>query len=94
MPLLQPAEGCAQHGRSMRESPSWMLPRVFDTGVFGTLREVNHVATNEYTHNAGISSHVEDTTCFGANLATLSMLEPVQLTLTPAEQELSGRSGV
>eukprot|EP00439_Symbiodinium_sp_Y106_P022890 s6563_g2.t2 len=42
----------------------------------------------------GISSHVEEPTAFGRNLGTLSMLSPVQMTLTPAEEDLHGRDGL
>ena len=44
------------------------------------------VAANEYLDCAGIASHVEHVESFGANLATLSMLQPIEMTLTPAEQ--------
>merc|ERR1740115_44443 len=85
---LQPADGLEeQSGRSLSELPGWLLPRVVDTGVFDRqgIAEVNQVAANEYLDNYGISAHVEDPTSFGPNLVTLSMLQPVQMTLTPAD---------
>lgn len=94
LPALQPAREQAQRGRPMGELPPWLLPRLLATGVFASAAEINQVAANEYLGHAGISSHVEDPTSFGANLATLSLLAPVQLTLTPVEEPLLGRSGI
>eukprot|EP00931_Biecheleriopsis_adriatica_P118751 TRINITY_DN94079_c0_g1_i1.p1 TRINITY_DN94079_c0_g1~~TRINITY_DN94079_c0_g1_i1.p1 ORF type:complete len:311 (-),score=50.69 TRINITY_DN94079_c0_g1_i1:124-1056(-) len=93
VPALQPENVIAQQGRPFSDLPPWLLQRVLSTGAFPREGEVNQVAANEYLQNAGISSHVEDPTAFGPNLATLSLLSPVQLTLTPAEEELHGRDG-
>lgn len=83
---LQPVEDELQHGRPMGQLPAWLVPRVVGTGVYpGGAAEINQIAANEYTGHAGISHHVEDVACFGANLATLSLLEPIELTLTPVE---------
>ena len=35
----------------------------------------------------GHAAQVEEPTSFGPNLATLSMLTPVEMTLTPAEED-------
>ena len=35
----------------------------------------------------GHAAQVEEPTSFGPNLATLSMLSPVEMTLTPAEED-------
>ena len=55
---------------------------------------MREVAANEYLERSGISSHVEEPKSFGPNLATLSMLSPVEMTLTPLEEELHGRDGL
>eukprot|EP00429_Kryptoperidinium_foliaceum_P016163 CAMPEP_0176032982 /NCGR_PEP_ID=MMETSP0120_2-20121206/16286_1 /TAXON_ID=160619 /ORGANISM="Kryptoperidinium foliaceum, Strain CCMP 1326" /LENGTH=315 /DNA_ID=CAMNT_0017366305 /DNA_START=1 /DNA_END=948 /DNA_ORIENTATION=- len=86
---LQPSDDKAQQGRALDELPEWLLPRVVATGVFGDATEVNQVAANEYLGKAGISPHIEDIECFGASLATLSLVNPVELTLSPAAQQRS-----
>lgn len=89
---LQPAEQELQQGRPMKDLPSWLLTRLAETGVFPA-DSMNQVAANEYIATAGISHHVEDPISFGPNLATLSLLAPVQLTLTPADEPAVGRTG-
>merc|ERR1712224_522784 len=81
---LQPT-GEAQSGRPLDDLPEWLLPRMDGTHVFSSRDEINQVAANEYKENAGISLHVENPTAFGANLATLSLLTPVEMTLVPAD---------
>ena len=41
----------------------------------------------------GHAAQVEEPTSFGPNLATLSMLSPVEMTLTPAEEDTAGTAG-
>ncbi|CAE8634067.1 unnamed protein product, partial [Polarella glacialis] len=94
VPALQPGSEEAQLGRPLDDLPPWLLPRVLDTGTFPREGEINQVAANEYIGTAGISSHVEDPIAFGANLATVSLLAPIQLTLTPVEEDLHGRDGL
>ncbi|CAE7732786.1 ALKBH8, partial [Symbiodinium pilosum] len=95
LPALQPSETSAEReARPMEELPTWLMQRVLATGAFPREGEINQVAANEYLERAGISSHVEEPTAFGANLGTLSMLSPVQMTLTPAEEDLHGRDGL
>ncbi|CAE7376014.1 unnamed protein product, partial [Symbiodinium necroappetens] len=95
LPALQPSELSAQNeARSMEDLPEWLMQRVLATGAFPREGEINQVAANEYLDRAGISSHVEEPTAFGRNLGTLSMLSPVQMTLTPAEEDLHGRDGL
>jgi len=95
LPALQPSELSAQNeARSMEDLPEWLMQRVLATGAFPRKGEINQVAANEYLDRAGISSHVEEPTAFGRNLGTLSMLSPVQMTLTPAEEDLHGRDGL
>lgn len=94
VPELQPGLDTTMRGRLMEELPSWLLDRVLATGTFSGAEEINQVAANEYTGNVGIASHVEDPTSFGAKLATLSLLAPVQLTLTPWDQAIHERNGV
>lgn len=94
LPALQPSHPDAQkEARPLRDVPDWLMQRVLATGAFPR-NEVNQVAANEYLDRAGISSHVEEPTSFGPNLATLSMLSPVEMTLTPAEEDLHGRDGL
>ncbi|CAK9008361.1 unnamed protein product [Durusdinium trenchii] len=94
LPALQPSHPHAENeARPLQDVPDWLMQRVFATGVFPR-NEVNQVAANEYLDRAGISSHVEEPTSFGPNLATLSMLSPVEMTLTPAEEDLHGRDGL
>eukprot|EP00913_Durusdinium_trenchii_P007941 g7447.t1 len=89
LPALQPSHPHAENeARPLQDVPDWLMQRVFATGVFPR-NEVNQVAANEYLDRAGISSHVEEPTSFGPNLATLSMLSPVEMTLTPAEEDWS-----
>lgn len=90
MPALQPAGSREQCGQPLRLLPPWLLPRILSTGAFARLDEINQVAVNEYKGNGGIAPHVEDPTCFGGTLATLSLLAPVHLTLTPADQTSHG----
>ena len=85
MASLQPASTEMQQGRALTDLPSWLLPRLVDTGVFLT-GELNQVAANRYTGTTGIAAHVEDPTSFGPNLATLSLLQPVQMTLSVASE--------
>lgn len=94
VPALQPGEADAQQGRPLADLPAWLMPRVMAAGTFEKEDEVNQVAANEYLEANGISSHVEDPVAFGANLATLSLFQPVQLTLTPVEEDLKGRDGI
>jgi len=94
LPSLQPSSENGQRGRPLSELPPWLLPRVVDTGVFSELREINQVAANEYLERYGIGAHVEDPISFGANLATLSLLSPVEVTLTPVEQLHGSKAGV
>lgn len=85
VPELQPTVDsplCAQSGRPLAELPEWFLPRLHATGVFGGA-EVNQVQGNEYLEDSGIGLHVEDPAA-GETLATVSLLEPVQLTLQRA----------
>merc|ERR1712113_969805 len=72
--------------------PSWLFERTMSMGVFSAEHDINQVAVNEYLGTAGIAAHVEDTQCFGANLATLSLLAPIQLTLIPASMPEIGNS--
>ncbi|CAK0879841.1 unnamed protein product [Prorocentrum cordatum] len=95
LPALQPAGASEQAGRPLGALPPWLLPRVLATQVFASAREVSQVAANEYLDNAGISPHVEDDpTAFGPNLATLSLLSPVHLTLIPTSEPPLDQCGV
>eukprot|EP00439_Symbiodinium_sp_Y106_P040454 s4236_g4.t4 len=85
MASLQPASTEMQQGRAITDLPWWLLPRLVDTGVFRT-GELNQVAANKYTGTTGIAAHVEDPISFGPNLATLSLLQPVQMTLSLASE--------
>merc|ERR1719195_827145 len=84
VPELQPtadAPASEQYGRALGELPAWLLPRVVSTGIY---REgVNQVQANEYLADSGIGVHVEDPAA-GPAFATLSLLQPVQLTLSRA----------
>jgi alkylated DNA repair dioxygenase AlkB len=93
MPELQPAGEEAQSGRPMEDLPDWLLPRVMETQVFSGAKEINQVAANEYLNVSGIGAHVEDPVSFGPNLATLSLLSPVHITLTPTDLKMN-RTGV
>lgn len=79
---LQPESPAAQHGRPLENLPPWLLPRVHESGAFGE-RMVNQVQGNEYLEDSGIGIHVEDPAA-GPAFATLSLLEPIQLTLQRA----------
>jgi len=94
LPSLQPVSETGQRGRSLDELPPWLLLRIRDTGVFSGLGNINQVAANEYLECSGIGAHVEDPISFGANLATLSLLSPVEITLTPVEQQHQSSTGV
>lgn len=59
--------------------------------VRGVLALHLQVAANEYLGATGISSHVEEPTAFGANLGTLSLLAPIEMTLMPANQDSETR---
>ena len=83
---LQPAATEMQYGRPLDELPSWLLTRLLETGVFLSGDELNQVAANRYAGTTGIAAHIEDPVSFGPNLATLSMLQPVQLTLSAASE--------
>ena len=85
MASLQPASLEMQQGRPLSDLPSWLLPRLIGTGVF-VPGELNQVAVNRYTGTTGIAAHVEDPHSFGPNLATLSLLQPVQMTLSVASE--------
>lgn len=87
---LQPEDKKLQEGRPLEELPSWLLPRLVQTGVFQE-EEINQVAANRYTGTTGIAAHVEDPVSFGPNLATLSLLAPVQLTLSLATEVKNSR---
>lgn len=87
---LQPAEKELQEGRPMQDLPQWLLSRLVSTGVFGE-QEINQVAANRYIGTGGIAAHVEDPVSFGPNLATLSLLQPVQLTLSLASEVKNSR---
>jgi len=84
IPELQPTADSPvseQYGRDLGELPAWLLPRVLSTGIY---REgVNQVQANEYLADSGIGVHVEDPAA-GPAFATLSLLQPVQLTLSSA----------
>ncbi|CAE7531696.1 ALKBH7 [Symbiodinium sp. CCMP2456] len=58
------------------------------------IRQLTGVICQCMTARRCISSHMEEPTAFGRNLGTLSMLSPVQMTLTPAEEDLHGRDGL
>lgn len=79
---LQPSDPIEE--RPLGDLPAWLLPRVFATGAFVGTRGVNQVQANEYLGRSGIGLHVEDP-AVGGTLATLSLLEPVQLTLQKAD---------
>eukprot|EP00931_Biecheleriopsis_adriatica_P114951 TRINITY_DN90817_c0_g1_i1.p1 TRINITY_DN90817_c0_g1~~TRINITY_DN90817_c0_g1_i1.p1 ORF type:complete len:311 (-),score=52.23 TRINITY_DN90817_c0_g1_i1:22-903(-) len=88
IPELQPtadSPASAQHGRPLSELPSWLLPRLLSLGLFQEPGEsgINQVQANEYLEVSGIGTHVEDPAA-GPTLATLSLLEPIQLTLQKA----------
>ncbi|CAE8679670.1 unnamed protein product [Polarella glacialis] len=90
VPELQPTAHSplsSQYGRSMAELPAWLLPRLLSEGLFAAPGErgVNQVQGNEYLEDSGIGTHVEDPAA-GPTLATVSLLQPVQLTLQRAEQ--------
>ncbi|CAJ1415383.1 unnamed protein product [Effrenium voratum] len=87
VPELQPTVDSprdAQLGRGFEELPGWLLPRLRCTGVFDP-GEINQVQANEYLEDSGIGVHVEDPAA-GPTLATLSLLQPVQLTLQKAHE--------
>jgi len=85
VPELQPSSSDveSQEGRSLTELPEWLLPRVRSMGLFGE-GGINQVLANEYLEDSGIGSHVEDPAA-GPTIVTLSLLQPVQLTLQAAE---------
>ena len=87
---LQPAERERQLGRPMRDLPEWLFCRLVSTGVFSEA-EINQVAANRYMGTGGIAAHVEDPVSFGPNLATLSLLQPVQMTLSVATEVKNSR---
>ncbi|CAL1155661.1 unnamed protein product [Cladocopium goreaui] len=88
VPELQPTTSSsqeAQEGRSLNELPEWLLPRVRSLGLFSQPGQgINQVLANEYLEDSGIGSHVEDPAA-GPTIVTLSLLQPVQLTLQAAE---------
>lgn len=89
---LQPGTPRAQAGRSMDDLPGWLIPRLVSTGVFPRgHQEINQVAANDYRRTVGIAAHVEDVVSFGPNLATLSLLAPVTITLSVADEEKNSR---
>ncbi|CAJ1331360.1 unnamed protein product [Effrenium voratum] len=89
LPALQPNHPASQReARPLQELPEWLMQRIVATGAFPREGEVNQVAANEYLGATGISSHVEEPTAFGANLGTLSLLAPIEMTLMPANQEI------
>jgi len=94
LPSLQPQSLAGQTGRPMDALPLWLLTRVLKTNVFADAYALNQVAANEYRGRAGIAAHVEDPMSFGPNLATVSLLAPVELTLTPTEEPSLGKDGV
>jgi len=84
IPELQPtvdSPASKQYGRALGELPAWLLPRVHGTGIYQ--EGVNQVQANEYLADSGIGVHVEDPAA-GPAFATLSLLQPVQLTLSRA----------
>jgi len=84
LPALQPTQdspATQQRGRPLADLPPWLLPRVLGTGVFR--HGVNQVQANEYLEDSGIGLHVEDPAA-GPAFATVSLLQPVQLTLMRA----------
>jgi len=87
VPALQPtaeSDQRTQRGRALQDLPAWLLRRVLDTGVFESgAGTVNQVQANEYLDASGIGVHVEDPAA-GPSLATLSLREPVQMTLSRA----------
>jgi len=90
VPELQPTGDdppVAQLGRSLDDLPFWLLPRVHGVSFFDDGRQINQVQANEYLEDSGIGSHVEDPAA-GSAFATLSLLEPVQLTF---QQALDGK---
>eukprot|EP00929_Paragymnodinium_shiwhaense_P121126 TRINITY_DN93261_c0_g1_i1.p1 TRINITY_DN93261_c0_g1~~TRINITY_DN93261_c0_g1_i1.p1 ORF type:complete len:345 (+),score=51.72 TRINITY_DN93261_c0_g1_i1:82-1035(+) len=94
MPALQPGTMERQTGRPMEDLPPWLFDRIDALDVFTRRGELNQVAVNDYTERAGIGLHVEDVMSFGANLATLSLLQPIQLTLVPATEPEPTRDGI
>ncbi|CAK0802080.1 unnamed protein product, partial [Prorocentrum cordatum] len=73
-----------QLGRPLREFPEWLLRRVAETGIFADgAGEINQVQANEYLGDSGIGVHVEDPAA-GPAFATVSLREPVQMTLARA----------
>ena len=87
---LQPSEKELQEGRPMEDLPEWLLHRLVSTGIFEQ-NEINQIAANRYIGTGGIAAHVEDPISFGPNLATLSLLQPVQLTLSVASEIKNSR---
>lgn len=86
VPELQPtgdSSTSAQQGRPMSDLPPWLLHRVLDTGIYLADPGINQVQANEYLEDSGIGLHVEDPAA-GPAFATLSLLEPVQMTLSRA----------
>eukprot|EP00435_Cladocopium_sp_Y103_P025159 s4_g6.t1 len=82
LPCFGRRDGSA--GRSLNELPEWLLPRVRSLGLFSPGQGINQVLANEYLEDSGIGSHVEDPAA-GPTIVTLSLLQPVQLTLQAAE---------
>lgn len=86
IPELQPTSESSlssQYGRPLEELPTWLLPRMMEVGIFRGSQRVNQMQANEYLEDSGIGCHVEDPAA-GATLGTLSLLEPIQLTLSHA----------
>eukprot|EP00927_Polykrikos_kofoidii_P062449 TRINITY_DN57261_c0_g1_i1.p1 TRINITY_DN57261_c0_g1~~TRINITY_DN57261_c0_g1_i1.p1 ORF type:complete len:395 (-),score=58.68 TRINITY_DN57261_c0_g1_i1:9-1193(-) len=86
------SEATAEYGRPLTDLPRWLLPRVLSTGIFDDGGGgINQVAANDYPHRVGIGVHVEDP-AVGGTIAALSLLAPVELTLSHA-QVVEGRGG-
>lgn len=87
VPELQPTAESpseAQLGRQLEDLPSWLLPRIYSTQVHAEGADINQVQANEYLEDSGIGLHVEDPAA-GPAFTTLSLLQPVQMTLQRAK---------
>ena len=51
----------------------------------------DQVAVNRYVGTAGIAAHVEDVEAFGPQVATLSLLRPIELTLSDVREAKDSR---
>lgn len=77
---LQPCGEASSHPLEVFEK---IIERLVKDGFFGSdpEKEPNQVLVNEYTGNIGIRSHFEDVFSFGEVIVTVSLNDPIWITL-------------